>query len=111
MIAPASRACRLDRPRGAGGKWPPRCEDRGAFLAMIELRDLRYVRLGARNLDDSARFATTMLGLEPAGRDADAAYFRSDARDHTLVYLAGENAPHVAGFDDATRRSLTSTVT
>ena len=73
---------------------------------MIHLRDLRYVRLGARNLDDCERFATAMLGLEPAGRDADARYFRSDSRDHTLVYLAGEGTPQVAGFDVADDAAL-----
>jgi catechol 2,3-dioxygenase-like lactoylglutathione lyase family enzyme len=33
---------------------------------VILLRDLRYVRLGTRDLDASARFARDILGLEPA---------------------------------------------
>jgi len=32
---------------------------------MIFLRDLRYVRLGTRDLDASARFARDILGLAP----------------------------------------------
>jgi catechol 2,3-dioxygenase-like lactoylglutathione lyase family enzyme len=52
---------------------------------VILLRDIRYVRLGTRDLDTSARFARDILGLEPAGCETNARYFRSDSRDHTLV--------------------------
>ena len=66
---------------------------------MILLRDIRYVRLGTRDLDASARFARDVLGLEPAGCDTHARYFRSDARDHTLVYVKGAPGEHATAFE------------
>jgi 2,3-dihydroxy-p-cumate/2,3-dihydroxybenzoate 3,4-dioxygenase len=68
---------------------------------VIDLRDIRYVRLGTRDLEAAARYATTILGLEPAGRDAGSAYFRSDVRDHTLVYVDGDPGDHTVAFDVA----------
>jgi 2,3-dihydroxy-p-cumate/2,3-dihydroxybenzoate 3,4-dioxygenase len=70
---------------------------------MIRLRDIRYVRLGTRDLDAAARFARDILGLEPAGCDTGARYFRSDSRDHTLVFLKGDPRDHATAFelDDA----------
>ena len=73
---------------------------------MINLCDLRYVRLGTRDLAASARYATSILGLEEAGRAGGSIYFRSDARDHTLVYLEGDPANHTAGFDVADDETL-----
>ena len=66
---------------------------------MIDLRDIRYVRLGTRDLDAASRYATRILGLEPAGGVAGARYFRSDARDHTLVYCAADPGDHSVGFE------------
>jgi len=66
---------------------------------MIHLRDIRYVRLGTRDPDAAADYATRILGLEAAGRDADARYFRGDARDHTLVYFRGDPHDHTAAFE------------
>lgn len=66
---------------------------------MIFLRDICYVRLGTRDLDASARFARDVLGLEPAGSEAHARYFRSDGRDHTLAYVHGEPHEHATGFE------------
>jgi 2,3-dihydroxy-p-cumate/2,3-dihydroxybenzoate 3,4-dioxygenase len=66
---------------------------------MIKLTDIRYVRLGTRDLDEAARYATRILGLEPAGRDADCRYFRSDGRDHTLVFFIGDPHDHTAAFE------------
>jgi len=68
---------------------------------VIDLRDIRYVRLGTRDLASAAHYATAILGLEPAGRDAGSAYFRSDARDHTLVFVDGDPRDHTAAFDVA----------
>ena len=68
---------------------------------MIDLQDIRYVRLGTRDVDAAARYATTILGLEEAGRDAGAVYLRSDARDHTLVYFVGDPADHTVAFEVA----------
>jgi len=68
---------------------------------MINLRDIRYVRLGTRDLATACRYATSILGLEEAGRRDGAFYFRSDRRDHTLVYLDGDPADHTTGFEVA----------
>jgi 2,3-dihydroxy-p-cumate/2,3-dihydroxybenzoate 3,4-dioxygenase len=66
---------------------------------MIFLRDIRYVRLGTRDLDAAARFARDVLGLEPAGCDTGARYFKSDSRDHTLVFLKGDPRDHATAFE------------
>ena len=66
---------------------------------MILLRDIRYVRLGTRDLDAAARFARDILGLEPAGCDTGVRYFRSDSRDHTLVFLKGDARDHATAFE------------
>lgn len=66
---------------------------------MIQLRDIRYVRLGTRDLDAAANFARHVLGLEPAGCDTNARYFRSDSRDHTLVYVKGDPREHATAFE------------
>jgi 2,3-dihydroxy-p-cumate/2,3-dihydroxybenzoate 3,4-dioxygenase len=65
---------------------------------MIELKDIRYVRLGTANLDDAVRYATRILGLELVRRDRAGAYLRSDSRDHTLVYT-GDAGEHAAAFE------------
>ena len=66
---------------------------------MINLHDIRYVRLGTRDLEGAARYATSILGLEEAGRSKGCRYFRSDSRDHTLVYCNGDPAEHCVGFE------------
>ena len=73
---------------------------------MIHLRDIRYVRLGTRDLDESARFARDILGLEPAGADDNTRYFRSDSRDHTLVYFKGDPHDHATAFELEGREAL-----
>jgi len=73
---------------------------------VIHLRDIRYVRLGTRDLDAAARFARDILGLEPAGCDTGARYFRSDSRDHTLVYLKGDPQEHATAFEVENREAL-----
>ena len=65
---------------------------------MIDLHDIRYVRLGTRDLEAATRYARELLGLELARSDAGAHYLRSDDRDHTLVYFEGDPADHVIGF-------------
>ena len=72
----------------------------------IALTNLRYVRLGTRDVGAAAAFATDMLGLQPAGEDAGAIYFRSDERDHTLVYTPGDPADHTIGFELADEAAL-----
>jgi 2,3-dihydroxy-p-cumate/2,3-dihydroxybenzoate 3,4-dioxygenase len=66
---------------------------------MINLRDIRYIRLGTQDLDACATYATKILGLEPVGRDGDALYFRGDSRDHTIVYFKGDALDHTAAFE------------
>lgn len=73
---------------------------------MIDLFDIRYLRIGTPRLDDAIEFATKMVGLQLVAREGKAAYFRSDrapvrgdTRDHTLVYFEGDPSDHAIGFD------------
>ncbi|MGH7248759.1 MAG: VOC family protein, partial [Pseudomonadota bacterium] len=73
---------------------------------MIHLHDIRYVRMGTRDLDAATTFATKIVGLELAGRDGKWAYFKSDkvavrgdTRDHTLAYFEGDPADHIVGLE------------
>lgn len=70
---------------------------------MINLRNLTYVRLGTRDLDQAERFATRILGLQVAKREAGALYLRSNQRAYTLCYVEGDPAEQVLGIevDDA----------
>src|SRR5688572_25923314 len=73
---------------------------------MIQLKDLRYVRLGSRDLVAAAEYARTILGLEQVRREGDAIYFRGDDRDHTLVYFEGDAADHTTGWEVAAPAAL-----
>ncbi|MDO9714008.1 VOC family protein [Paracraurococcus lichenis] len=66
---------------------------------MIALYDVCYVRLGTRDLDTAARFATEVLGLEVAERGRQSLHLRSDARAHTLFYGEGDPAAQAVGFE------------
>jgi 2,3-dihydroxy-p-cumate/2,3-dihydroxybenzoate 3,4-dioxygenase len=66
---------------------------------MIDLLDIRYVRLGTRDLIGADRFARQVVGLEGVRDENGARYYRSDDRDHTLVYFEGDPADHAAGFE------------
>ena len=73
---------------------------------MINLHDLRYLRIGTPDLDAAIRFATDIVGLQLVAREGKSAFFRSDkvavrgdTRDHTLVYFEGDPADHTVGFD------------
>ena len=66
---------------------------------MVNLLDLRYVRLGTRDLEGATRYAREVVGLELAREEAGARYFRSDGRDHTLVYFDGDPSDHTTGFE------------
>jgi 2,3-dihydroxy-p-cumate/2,3-dihydroxybenzoate 3,4-dioxygenase len=66
---------------------------------MIDLRKIRYVRVGTPDLGEATNFATTILGLQPAGRERGMAYFRSDDRDHTICYVEGDPGQHVTAFE------------
>jgi 2,3-dihydroxy-p-cumate/2,3-dihydroxybenzoate 3,4-dioxygenase len=67
---------------------------------MIDLRAIRYVRVGTPDLEEATAFATTILGLQPVGRERGMAYFRSDdRRDHTICYVEGDPAQHATAFE------------
>jgi 2,3-dihydroxy-p-cumate/2,3-dihydroxybenzoate 3,4-dioxygenase len=66
---------------------------------MITLKDIRYVRVGTRDMDSAVGFATRIVGLELDVRERGAAYLRSDGRDHTLVYLDAAPDDHTVGFE------------
>src|SRR5262249_43993977 len=82
---------------------------------MVDLHDIRYLRIGTPDLESAVEFATKIVGLQLAGREGKAAYFRSDkapvrgdTRDHTLVYFEGDPSDHVVGFDLKDRRLMDS---
>lgn len=73
---------------------------------MINLKDIRYLRMGTRDLEGAIKFATDVVGLQLVAREGKAAYFRSDevevrgdTRDHTLVYFEGDPNDQAVGFD------------
>jgi 2,3-dihydroxy-p-cumate/2,3-dihydroxybenzoate 3,4-dioxygenase len=71
---------------------------------MINLLDIRYVRLGTRDIEGATRYAQGILGLREGARagnskNGQSVYFRSDARDHTLVYFDGDPTDHTIGFE------------
>jgi 2,3-dihydroxy-p-cumate/2,3-dihydroxybenzoate 3,4-dioxygenase len=66
---------------------------------MVALEQLRYVRLVADDLGRAADFAQRVLGLEPVDRSSGVATFRSDFRDHTLAFAAGEHAVQSIGLE------------
>ena len=73
---------------------------------MITLHDIRYVRVGTRDMDAAVGFATRILGLEVGSRERGATYLRSDERDHTLVYLDASPEDHTVGFELTTLGEL-----
>lgn len=78
---------------------------------MIELKDIRYVRLGTRNVEQATEYAQKILGLELVRKESGACYFRSDNRDHTLVYFEGDPHEHTIAFELATARELEAAAT
>lgn len=73
---------------------------------MINLLDIRYVRLGTTDVTQAAGYAREVLGLELARDESGARYFRSDNRDHTLVYFEGDPRDHTVGFEVRTTDEL-----
>jgi 2,3-dihydroxy-p-cumate/2,3-dihydroxybenzoate 3,4-dioxygenase len=66
---------------------------------MISFSDIRYVRLGTRDLAVADAFAREVVGLEFAREENGARYYRSDDRDHTLVYFEGDPRDHTVAFE------------
>jgi 2,3-dihydroxy-p-cumate/2,3-dihydroxybenzoate 3,4-dioxygenase len=73
---------------------------------MINLHDIRYVRLGTRDVERATRYCTDILGLEKIRTRGNSVYFRSDNRDHTLVYFEGEPDDHTTAFELRTLEEL-----
>lgn len=73
---------------------------------MINLLDIRYVRLGTHDRQQADRYASEVLGLQRVRHEARASYFRSDDRDHTLVYFEGDPSDHTIGFELRTADEL-----
>ena len=73
---------------------------------MIEIEQLRHVRLGTRNLPAAIDFAQRILGLQLIEKSDEQATFRSDFRDHTLVYEAGDPAQQSIGLELRTQAAL-----
>lgn len=65
---------------------------------MIYLRDLAYVRLGTRSLQDAETFATKLLGLQVGERGKNALYLRSDQRSYSLCYTEGDPSDQTIGW-------------
>jgi 2,3-dihydroxy-p-cumate/2,3-dihydroxybenzoate 3,4-dioxygenase len=73
---------------------------------MIKLHDIRYVRIGTRDVDRAVAFATNMIGLELVRHEGRFAYLRGDRAatrgdtpDHTLVYFEGDPGDHTIGLE------------
>jgi 2,3-dihydroxy-p-cumate/2,3-dihydroxybenzoate 3,4-dioxygenase len=73
---------------------------------MINLNDIRYLRIGTPDLESAITFATDIVGLQLVAREGKAAYFRSDkveirgdTRDYSLAYFEGDPTDHTIGFD------------
>jgi 2,3-dihydroxy-p-cumate/2,3-dihydroxybenzoate 3,4-dioxygenase len=75
---------------------------------VLDLHNIRYVRLGTANLDQAEFYATKILGMESVRREGDALYLRSDSRDHTLCYFEGDPKDQTVGFEVASKDHLTS---
>src|SRR5262245_44890134 len=73
---------------------------------MINLHDIRYLRLGTADLESSIRYITDIVGLQLAARESKTAYFRSDkvgvrgdTRDYTLALFEGDPADQTIGLE------------
>ncbi|NQD94338.1 glyoxalase/bleomycin resistance/extradiol dioxygenase family protein, partial [Pseudomonas sp. CrR25] len=73
---------------------------------MINLHDIRYVRLGTANLEQARQYATQVLGLQVARIANGAIYFRSDSRDHTLCYYEGDPTESTTAFEVTSAKEL-----
>lgn len=71
-----------------------------------DLHDIRYVRIGSDDLDESVRFATEILGLELMERDRSCAYLRGDDRDHNICYTRGRDSGQVTGWEVGSMAAL-----
>jgi 2,3-dihydroxy-p-cumate/2,3-dihydroxybenzoate 3,4-dioxygenase len=77
---------------------------------VIEIEQLRYVRLGTRNLPAAIDFAQRILGLQLIAKTDDQANFRSDFRDHSLVYEVGDPSQQSIGLEVRSQATLEQAV-
>ena len=75
---------------------------------MIELHDIRYVRIGTSSRSESVRFLTEIVGLELVDDGEDGAYLRGDDRDHNVCIFEGDPRDHTVGFELVNERALQS---
>jgi 2,3-dihydroxy-p-cumate/2,3-dihydroxybenzoate 3,4-dioxygenase len=66
---------------------------------MVELEQLRYVRLRSEDVAQAADFASRVLGLQPIDRTPSLATFRSDDRDYTLSFGADSRLVQAVGLE------------
>lgn len=66
---------------------------------MIAIEQLRYIRLGAPDLAAAVDFAQRVIGLDLVERNEMQASFKSDFRDHTLVFFRGEPSDQAVAFE------------
>ena len=95
--------CEPSRPANSRER-PARLPGEGE--TMINLVDIRYVRLGTRNLDETVAYATDTLGLELVGRENGRAYVRGDDRNHNICYFDGDPGDLTLAFEVLTRAEL-----
>lgn len=75
---------------------------------MINLTDIRYVRLGTPDLEGAVRYSKEIIGLEQTAREGHAVYLRGDGRDHNLVYFKGDPSDHTTGLEVGSMTELDS---
>lgn len=73
---------------------------------MINLQDIRYVRLATRNVAAATDYAQRILGLELVRKEGKFTYLRGDDRDHTIVYYEGDPRETTAAFEVRTADEL-----
>jgi 2,3-dihydroxy-p-cumate/2,3-dihydroxybenzoate 3,4-dioxygenase len=90
-------------------------EDKGAAMKNISIAQVCYVRLGASKLEESARFASEIIGLERVGGADGEAAFRSDSMYHRICLTEGTPDRQSIGLElsnesdfDAAKQALAS---
>lgn len=62
----------------------------------MKYRDLRYLRVAVDNLDEAARFARDVFGLQACDRNGERAMFRSDDRNYSLCLSTAGDGEAIA---------------
>ena len=66
---------------------------------MINVLDIRYVRLGTPDVNRAVKYCTEIVGLELARRINGSAYLRGDDRDHNVCYFQGDPTDTTFGLE------------